>query len=336
MQIKIESFLDILGIPNTQFVVPVYQRVYSWTARQATGLLEDVLNAARTKTSHFAGILLFSLDTDSWGDCGRLRVIDGQQRLTTITLMLIALMRKMEEGTLNDLTADKVLKRYLLAGKDEGAPSKLMLSHLDRGTLATLIDNGEMPKEHSERLVENLKIFEDCLDEGGKEIADELWRGLNQLQVITALLESEDSPQLVFESLNSKGSPLTASDLVRNTLLFGADEKQRHALYEARWRPLEQAVGAIDGASMDTMIRAWLAARFRDERVRNETDIYTVLRNYLRTGDETMEDMLEDLGKFGAKYTSNDEWRARVDKFAKDWLEDRPRMSVSQFKMFGS
>ena len=336
MQIKIESFLDILGIPDTQFVVPVYQRVYSWTERQATGFLEDVLNAAETRTSHFAGILLFSVDADSWGDYGRLRIIDGQQRLTTITLILIALARKIEEGALDDLTADEVLKRYLLAGNSTDAPSKLMLSHLDRGTLATLIDNGEMPKEHSERLVENLKIFEDRLEEGDKEIATKLWRGLNQLQVITALLEGEDSPQLVFESLNSKGSPLTASDLVRNTLLFGTDETQRRTLYEARWRPLEQAVCAINGASMDTMIRAWLATRFRDERVRNETDIYTVLRDYLRTSDETLEDMLEDLGKFGAKYTSNDEWRAKVDKFAKDWLEDRPRMSVSQFKMFGS
>lgn len=335
MLIKQETFLDILGIENTQFVVPVYQRVYSWSARHCHALWDDIMRAGASGKSHFTGVLLFAQDPDMWNDYGRIRVIDGQQRTTTVTLILIALQRRLAAGSLaiEGIDADLIARTYLFAGSDKGAPCKLMLSHLDRPTIAALIDGADLPAEHSERLAENLALFDEKMDEPGFD-AEALWRGLGAMQVITALLEDGDEPQLVFESLNSKGVPLTAGDLVRNAMITGTTNEDRMALYNTYWLPLEQALAEIDGADMDALIRGWLACKFQDERVRSEADVYALLKDYMRESGESLEELLDDLRRFGARYTGEGEFRTKANRRAKEWLEDRPRLGG--MKLFGN
>ena len=335
MQIKQESFLDILGIADTQFVVPVYQRVYSWSGRHCRALWDDLMRAATNGTSHFTGVLLFAPDPEMWDGYGRMRIIDGQQRTTTVTLVLIALRRYLAAsgGQVGDVGAEQIATRYLRAGAADDAPCKLLLSHLDCGTLATLVEGGELPAEHSAQLVENLALFEELMAEPSFD-AEQLWRGLCSLQVITALLEDGDQPQLVFEGLNSKGMPLTAGDLVRNALIFAPGAEDRMALYDTYWQPLEESLANVDGADMDGLVRGWLANKFQDERVRNEADVYALLKDHMRTSGESLEQLLEELTRFGGHYATEPDFRTRADRQAKDWLKDKPRMGHG--KMFGN
>ena len=335
MQVKQESFLDILGIENTQFTVPVYQRTYAWDKRQCAELLADVLEAGRSGRNHFTGVLLFAIDPESWGGYGRLRIIDGQQRMTTVTLLLTAIERLVSTGAIRieGLSAGDITHRYLKATPQPDAPCRLRLAHLDRGTLATLIDGDLVEGEHSARLADNLAYFCAQLDESGS--AALAWQGLKQLKVISALMSADEDPQEVFESLNSKGMPLTAGDLIRNALVFGHSEAQRRELYETRWKPTQLQLAEVEGASMDSLLLAWLAARFSDERVRSEHDVYSILRAHLRQGDLTIDAALSELASFAESYAGDKQWRAKADKAAKEWLMDRPRATVAERRMFG-
>lgn len=336
MNVRKQALLEFLEIPDTQLVIPVYQRVYSWTARQCEVLWGDVARAGEEQREHFAGVVLCAQEAESWGCCGRLRIIDGQQRCTTVTLLLIAIRNALASGALavDGLCASDLDRRYLRAGSGDDAPCKLVLSHLDRCTLATLVDGGAMPDEHSARLVENLRFFEEKLAQPGLD-AGALWRGLQRLTAATALLDGAEDPQAIFESLNSRGLPLTAADLVRNALLFGEGEGERRVLYERCWRPLEEGLAGAPGATMDGLVRAWLAARFRDERVRSDADVYGVLREYLRVSGCGVGELLDELARFGSRYAGDEEWRAQADRSAREWLEDKPRATVGEFKLFG-
>ena len=191
-----------------------------------------------------------------------------------------------------------------------------------------------MPAEHSARLVENLRFFEEKLAQPGLD-AGVVWQGLQRLTAATALLDGAEDPQAIFESLNSRGLPLTAADLVRNALLFGKGEDERRVLYERCWRPLEEQLSSAPGATMDGLVRAWLAARFRDERVRSDADVYGVLREYLRVSGCGVGELLDELARFGSRYAGDEEWRAQADRSAREWLEDKPRATVGEFKLFG-
>ena len=351
MQIKQESFLDILGLADTQFVVPVFQRVYSWTKRQCDDLYDDVIEAAETGASHFTGVLLFSADPEAWGDFGRLEIIDGQQRITTMTLLLIALRERLaqdgvslpapagdgSEGSEIAMGPEDITRRLLRATEKDGAPCRLALSHLDRMTMAALVDGAELPEEHSERLVENLDAFRARMAAPGFD-AGLLWRGLGRMQVITSLLTGDDNPLLIFESLNSKGMTLSVGDLVRNLLLFAGDEEDRERLYERYWLPMEKEADDLEGFSMDQMVVAFLAAKYcTGDRVRGASDAYAVLKTHL--ADEyagSFEPMLEELRGFADRYLTDVTWRRKYDSLAKDWMNDRVMMSVSERRMFGS
>lgn len=335
MRARLEKMLDLLGSEALRFEIPLFQRSYTWSESQCEELLDDVLAAGRSGHSHFTGVLLFALDPESWGGLGRLRIIDGQQRMTTVTLLLVALERLInaKEAQIEGLLPGDITHRYLKATNKPDAPCRLRLAHLDRGTLAALIDDSECGQEHSARLVDNLGFFVERLAEDNN--AQAAWQGLGQLQVITALMNADENPQEIFESLNSKGMPLTAGDLIRNALIFGHDEAQRRELYDTRWKPMQLLLDKAKGTTMDSLLLAWLAARFSDERVRNEHDVYSVLRAHLRQGDLSINAALDELSDFAERYVGDEQWRTRADKAAKEWLSDRPRATVAERRLFG-
>ena len=342
MKIKQESFLSILGMPQTRFVIPLFQRVYSWEARQCDELWDDVMRAGRSGLSHFAGVLLFCPDYEDWGPCGRLSVIDGQQRLTTVTLLLLALrdylcsQDQREAGGDAVPTADQILATYLRVFQVEDAPVRLQLSFLDRVTLECPVLGRPLPEDHSKRLVENRDLFRSRMDAPSFD-PEVLWRGLQSLEVVSALLDGDDSPQLIFESLNSKGKALSAADLVRNSLLFSLDSQQSLCLYQDFWRPMEQDLadrGIPDG--MESLLRAWLASRYRDSYVKNESDVFTVLKKHLeRKHKGSHERLLRELMAYERRYAADQDFRSKEDKNAGNWLAGKSAGLISQRKLFG-
>lgn len=339
MQIIQEPFLTLLGRRDTRFVIPMFQRVYSWNARQCDELWEDVIRAGKTdvNTPHFMGMLLYSADTESWHGIEQLDIIDGQQRMTTLSLLLCAFARYLDESEANadGVTTAGLYARFLRLEGEQAAAGKLVLSFRDRETLYALVGCGDMPEEPAERLKDNLELFYGHMREPGFD-AGQLWRGLNRLQVASVLLTREDSPQLVFESLNSKGMSLCTADRIRNYIVV-SDETDETGIFEHCWLPLEQlAVDAPDGLTLNAVIVTWMAARYRNVRIFDESEVYGLFKTCLREehgGD--LPSLLEDVKAHFQKLLENEELREEALADAQVWMKGKPKNLISEYKMFG-
>lgn len=337
MEAKEIKFLDLLGKPNTQFIVPVFQRVYSWDTRQCEDLVDDIATAAASKSEHFLGPFLYSLAADSWGNCERLQIIDGQQRMTTVTLMLLAVARHLREtkSTLEDGTsATDLAKRFLFANDETSA--KLLLTSIDRDMLEYLVGAAPEPEDTASRLKDCLELFESKIGDDGIDL-NTFWDGLNKLQVISIELSGEDSPQLVFESLNSKGKRLAIDDLVRNALLMQTEQDATHTgLYKTLWAPMEDAISEIDNIGMDSVIMCWLASEHDDVHIKSEDEMYAVFRDTLSVDyDKSYEALLSDLKTYCFSFIHDEQLRTDAMKLMERWRAGKPKKIISELKMFG-
>jgi len=344
MQIQQESFLDLMAKPDTRFVIPVFQRVYSWDARQCNELWEDIMAAGSQADDaaepHFMGMLLYSADTETWHGATMFDVIDGQQRMTTVTLLLCALARYLDETGLQvgGLSANDIFERYLRIGTGANAAGKLTLSFMDRETLFALLGIGTMPTEPAGRLIDNLELFYAKMREPEFDVA-QLWRGLERLEIASILLAHDDSPQLVFESLNSKGMALSTADRIRNFIVV-SDEATGHVddgVFERCWLPLENLVADRDCEfDVTTVVHAWLCGKYRDTRIFDKSEVYGLFKSCLRSeyGDE-IEPALNDIADFARKLIEDEEYRTEKLEDAERWVAGKPKELISEYKMFG-
>ncbi len=351
MRIEQERFIDFLGKPDTRFVIPVFQRVYSWDARQCQELWGDVMAAGADEGAepHFMGMLLYSEESEAFEGAAQLNVIDGQQRLTTISLLLCALARHLDEAKTEaggeagepGMSAHEIFATYLRLGSGARVAGKLALSFMDRDTLYALVGAGVMPDEPAGRLIDNLELFYQNMRKPGFD-ANRLWRGLGCLEVASVLLAHGDSPQLVFESLNSKGMALTTADRVRNYIVVtddagagGADGEG--AVFERSWLPFEQLFAdAPEGFDANTALNTWLASRYRATRIFDESEAYGLFKRCLH--DEFGEDvgaLLENAAAYARELLADDARRAKEVADAQVWMSGTPKDLISEYKMFG-
>ena len=327
MQTEKTVFLDLLGMPATRFVIPAYQRLYSWRERQCRELWLDLHRAARADATHFIGTLLYSHEDPDADGRQRLAVIDGQQRLTTMTLLIEALRRHLadRERTLDGgIDAPALDARYLRVGDGPGAPCKLVLSRNDGPTLQAVLDGTPLPENASENVQRNLAFFQSLMDEDGFD-PQTLWRGIEKLFVISAEVGARDNAQLIFESLNSKGKPLTTADLVRNYLLLAQTHEEQTRLYDEYWDPIEGMFQPDPGSlRLDNAIQGWLSVRFRKVRARGRDEVYSVFKQYVEdefTG--TTESLLHELRNFCMIWAENYRYHAvKKYKSAFKWAEN--------------
>lgn len=342
MQIDQQRFLDVLGTPDTRFAIPVFQRVYSWNERQCDELWDDIVAAGRDREPHFMGMLLCCPDAESWHGMQLLDVIDGQQRMTTTTLLLVALRGylmgagRMKAPGSGVPEPDEIAQRFLQVSADGQAAAKLVLSHMDRETLAALVGAGDMPEEPAARLVDNCLLFSKKMEQPGFDLAG-FWRGLNLLQAARITMGSDDSPQLVFESLNSKGMPLSTADRVRNLIIASTSGSEQERLYTAFWLPLEDRTASAAVATTPTdVLHAWLAARYRSVRILDESEVYGVFKTCLaKEYGGNLENLLAEVLDYCERFTSDEEFRCDAQVNAEEWVAGKPEKSVSEFKLFG-
>ena len=252
-----------------QFRIPIYQRPYSWNEPQCRQLFDDVVRVAQSEENHihFMGSVVYVEGGDTVATAvTQLLVIDGQQRLTTVSLVVEALARSIEaqeEGASQEVTPRKLRNYFLFNAEEDGDQRfKLVLSLPDDETLRALLRERDLPPEHSRRLQENLELFQEWI--GDCELSPgELYRGLSRLMVVEVALDrTHDNPQLIFESLNSTGLDLSQADLVRNYVLMGLEPSLQTELYERHWAPMERLLGEQGGpATFDHFLRAWLTLR---------------------------------------------------------------------------
>jgi len=260
------KMLDFLK-KSPQFVIPIYQRTYSWTERECRQLWDDILRtgAKDAISAHFVGSIvyiekgLYQVTSQS-----PLLVIDGQQRLTTVSLILEALARRLgETEPVEGFSAKKLRSYYLLNPLEEGERGfKLLLTQTDKQSLLALMQQKPLPAEHSLRVAENFAFFQDRVDALGDELAT-LCKGLAKLIIVDiALSRDQDNPQLIFESMNSTGRELSQADLIRNFILMGLETAHQTRLYEEHWRPMEVAFGQeVYGAHFDAFMRHYLTLK---------------------------------------------------------------------------
>ncbi|OOQ15580.1 rloF [Helicobacter pylori] len=214
---------------NNQFVIPIYQRLYSWGKEQCEQLWDDIIKIGGNDkmNGHFIGFILYVLDGIKHSN-NPLLIIDGQQRLTTITLLFIAL-----RNHLSDEVKCKEMESYLINSDEKGDKKfRLILSESDRDTLLFLIDkNKRKPSEPSVKIVENFKLFEKWIRKNTNKL-ETIFKGLEKLMIVwIALKKEKDDPQLIFESMNSKGIELTQTDLIRNYIVMETEVEKQEDFY---------------------------------------------------------------------------------------------------------
>lgn len=280
---KLLSFLE----KAPQFIIPIYQRTYSWSEKQCRQLWDDILRAGSRDdvTVHFIGSIVYvEQGLSQVVHKAPLLVIDGQQRLTTVSLLIEALARALGEGEPVDGFSAAKLRHYYLSNPLESGDRyfKLLLSQTDNASLKAVIKNTEQPKDPSLRVTQNFALFTELLAEQKGDLTP-VCRGLAKLVVVDiALSRDQDNPQLIFESMNSTGKELSQADLIRNFILMGLEPTLQSRLYEECWRPMEVDFGQeAYGTEFDSFMRHYLTVRTGD--IPREREVYEAFKDYSRT-----------------------------------------------------
>ena len=296
---------------TSQFRIPVFQRDYSWTEAECEQLWRDILQIAsdRTDGSHFLGSVVYISPGDTVASFTRWLLIDGQQRVTTLTLLLAALrdyiVKTGWSGTEDGPTAKRVEAYFLKNVEEEGSRRpKLVLRRHDQATLQAILDNNEPPQNPSERIRDNYEWFRAKLNEVDPEL---LYRGINRLRVVEVTLDrGKDDPQLIFESLNSTGMDLSQSDLIRNFILMRLPEAEQTRLYETYWSKIERLFRGSE-RTFDAFVRDYLALQSRATKQEKADKIYFAFRRAfgsIGTDPERLDELLKNLLRFARYHAS--------------------------------
>lgn len=294
---------------SSQFVIPIYQRNYSWTAAQCHQLWTDLMRAGRDEklTAHFIGSIVYvERGLGNVMQQEALLVIDGQQRLTTSTLLISALAKHFETRSLGELLeafSNKKLRNYYLLNPDEEGERhfKLILSETDKDTLLAILQNTPMPAEASSRITENYALFQELIAANQGEL-EAICQGLAKLVIVDVSLDrAQDNPQLIFESMNSTGLELSQADLIRNYILMGLEPKLQTELYKTYWRPMERAFGqAAYVVHFDAFMRHYLTARTGE--IPNVREVYVAFKSFARRLKGDTRDLVADIHAYASYY----------------------------------
>ncbi|GAA8159207.1 DUF262 and DUF1524 domain-containing protein [Helicobacter pylori] len=301
MKAEAMKLLDFIGkSQEKQFVIPIYQRVYSWEKEQCKQLWDDIIKTGGNDQieGHFIGSIVFVHDGIYTTNHNELLIIDGQQRLTTITLLFIALRNYLndEDEFLEKFSCQKIQNRYLINSDEKGDKKfRLILSESDKDTLLFLIDrNKRKPSEPSLKIMENFKLFEEWIRKNTDKL-ETIFKGLNKLMMVEISLErGKDNPQLIFESMNSKGMELAQTDLIRNYILMGLEPEKQKIFYKKYWRAMEEDFKQNE-TLFNQFVRHYLTIK---TRIPNINKVYETFKRYQQERGIETEVLLQDLQKY--------------------------------------
>lgn len=301
--------------------MPVYQRLYSWGREECEQLWKDIKRAGSVSSDnaaeHFTGSVVY-VEADE-GVITRREpnlIIDGQQRVTTVMLLLAALAERLDREPGEDYETKyegfmpaRIRDWYLTEPHASGDRRyKLLLSQQDRETLKSIID-GVIPDPErtpaSERLVDNYRYFVSLLNNRGSDLAV-VCRGLQRLKIVDIhLTRGLDNPQLVFESMNSTGKKLSQTDLIRNYVLMDMPSAEQERVYGSHWRPMEKFLGDADEHWFDEFMRDYLIMNTR--RIPKSDKVYDEFRDYCdqwTSNGHTVAELVGDLHEKAGYFAS--------------------------------
>jgi len=321
MRGKDEKLLDIFNSNGKRFIIPAYQRNYDWKQENCERLFDDLIALTKSKREgHFFGSVV-TVENEDGFSTERL-VIDGQQRVTTVSLLLLAMYRLLDNGEVSSSKGD--LKDHIyncyLVDNTSTHEVKLRLKPVksDQQAFERLFGETEGHLTSS-NLTINYNYFVSRIRKGEISI-DELFKAVRNLVVINVELKQADDPQLVFESLNSTGVALTEGDKIRNFVLMGLTSRQQDLYYEKYWNKIEECTGY----DVSAFIRDYLSVK--TTVIASQNRVYEAFKAYKQKREEDPEELLKDMYAYARLYrtllvgkTANAELNDCI--FRLNWLE---------------
>lgn len=291
---------------NKQFLIPVYQRYYSWDIEQCRRLWNDIVNMQKkNKQGHFVGSIVNIAEQAMPTGVQKYMIIDGQQRMTTLTLLLIALrdyaIKHPEDTSINYRRIDNMLLKNEYENGDERY--KLLLTENDRDILINLVEQNPIADNTVSRLITNYNFYMEKIEKNELSPA-EIYESIGKLQIVNITLDRAiDDAQAIFESLNSTGKELSESDLIRNHMLMGLENDEQLYVYEHMWRPMELLFEyEKQDAVMDRFFRDYLTMKLT--RIPKIDKIYEEFKLYHENCEfSSIHDLCKDLLKYAKYYT---------------------------------
>ncbi len=326
--------------PRNQFFIPIFQRRYSWEKHHCEQLWDDVLRIGQNNEilSYFLGSIVYMRSGDApIGTVSKFLVIDGQQRLTTLSLLILALGKTIHKHQIEiGITQDQLSNFYLFNNMtDSELRYKLLLTLPDKDTLIQLLENKidfmEPPADASPRLLDNYRFFENKLNPSNLKA---IYAGIQKLMIVEIILQSpNDNAQLIFDSLNSTGLELSQTDRIRNYVLMGQEYEFQNQLYNTYWFPIEDRFGNEYTNWFDWFIRDYLTLKTR--QIPNIKSVYEKFKTYIPSTANTkqLEKIIADIA-FCSKYYVKFALLHEEDRDLKECFEDIDELGAGVARPF--
>lgn len=287
-----DLFLKFIGGYRTTFYIPVYQRNYNWEIDNCKRLYDDLIKVNKSNLkSHFFGCVVSQYLPSGKGY--KRTIIDGQQRLTTVSLLLLAMRHIILDEKLenvNESYAEELYESYIInKWENPGDKIKLIPAKNDRETYKRIVNHDQV--DGTSHMVLNYLYFYERLLKREISIED-LYGAINKLEIINIDLEAEDDAQLIFESLNSTGLDLAEGDKIRNYILMDLSDEEQEDYYEQFWNPIEENTSY----QVDEFIRHYLSIKNQKIPVLNK--IYATFKDYAEQNKLTIKKLLVDLKRY--------------------------------------
>lgn len=326
---KIEDFL---ASNKTQFIIPVYQRNYDWTTAQCKQLLDDILEVGsdRNMSAHFIGSIVYVHDdVYTSSRIKELTIIDGQQRLTTITLIYIALYKLAKR--LNDESLVSEISETYLINKFASEEEKLKLRPTENNDKALkYLLRSDSHEEYNEfsKLIDNFNFFQGRITEESYKV---VMKGLSKLMFVEVSLDREkDDPQRIFESLNSTGLELSQADLIRNYILMGLNRRDQNRIYQNFWEIIENFAKdeTTNSSRVSDFIRDYLT--LESKNIPNKAKVYQEFKaKFPTTTTENLETVLSGIKSLAKYYNKLINPKNEPDKEVRIHLEYISRLEIN-------
>lgn len=291
------KLLEYMEGAKKRFVIPVYQRNYDWKTENCKQLYDDLVKVVRhNRRSHFFGSIVSSYQPN--GRYTEYLVIDGQQRLTTVSLLLLAMYTLIKEGKVHPQTetmAQEIFEDYLV-DKHQPKETRIKLKPVknDRAAFEKLFDQDD-ENDRQSNLTYNYEYFYNRIQK--EEISiEELYDSLFTLEIINIELTVDDDPQLIFESLNSTGMALSEGDKIRNFILMGLPADKQNDYYEKYWNKIELCTNY----EVSLFVRDYLSVK--QQAIPSMSKIYVTFKGFVEEAGIETENLLKDLLNYAKWY----------------------------------
>ena len=300
MKASEKTILRFMDGQDKRFVIPVYQRPYSWKRENCAQLIKDLTDVyIRGYETHFFGSIVYVSQND--GECEEYTIIDGQQRITTVSLLLLAIMNRIrlnKDSDIQGINPIKIKNAYLVDEyADDGKKLKLKLVQNDDAAYDAILEGNSLIENTS--VTANYNYLYSEVQKLSKEDLSGLYKAITKLMIVSISLDPQngDDPQLIFESLNSTGLDLQSSDKVRNYVLMRMNSKAQERFYKKYWKPLEEGITAKE---LNKFIRFYLEVKNRVFVA--EGRVYAEFKLFHQLSGLSIESLLQDMLEYADYY----------------------------------